>query len=240
MDFLVDLHTHTVASGHAYSTVYENAAAAAERGLKIMAVTDHGPALPGGAHEYHFWNMRILPDEIKGVRILTGVEANIVNAKGELDLDNDSLRQLDVVLVGLHPLCGYEPGNAAQNTDVLIRAMSNPNVHILAHPGNPWFPIDSERIVEAAGRNNVLLEINNSSFVKSRPGGEEMTREVARAAFESGLDIILGSDAHLASLVGGFEQAEAEATAIGFGAERIINTDPDRVMRFLRSKRETQ
>lgn len=237
MKMLADLHTHTVASGHAYSTVYENAAAAAARGLKIMAVTDHGPALPGGAHPYHFWNLRILPDEINGVRILTGVEANITNAKGELDLDNDSLHQLDVVLVGLHPQCGYEPGSVQENTDVLIKGMSNPNVHVLAHPGNPWFPIDPDRVVEAAGHYNVLLEINNSSFVKSRPGGEQMSRDVARVAFEAGQDIILGSDAHLASLVGGFAEAAAEAAAIGFGADRIINTDPDRLMKFLKSKR---
>jgi putative hydrolase len=237
MKFLADLHTHTVASGHAYSTVHENAVAAAARGLKLMAVTDHGPALPGGAHPYHFWNLRILPDEIEGVTILTGVEANITNAKGKLDLDDDALNALDVVLVGLHPLCGYEPGTIAENTDTLVMAMSNPLAHIVVHPGNPWFPVDPGEVAAAALEYNVLLEINNSSFVKSRPGGEEMSREVARAAFELGLDIILGSDAHLASLVGGFDEATAEATAIGFPAERIINTDVDKIMTFLKSKR---
>jgi putative hydrolase len=237
MKILADLHTHTVASGHAYSTIYENAKAAAERGLETIAITDHGPALPGGAHEYHFWNLRILPEFIDGVRILTGVEANIINAKGELDLDNKTLHELDVVLVGLHPLCGYEPSTPAANTDVLIAAMGNPYVHVIVHPGNPWFPVETDRLIAAAKANSVLLEINNSSFVRSRPGGEDISRNIARAACEAGLNTILGSDAHLASLVGGLDEALAVAETAGFADDRIMNFHPDRLFEFLASKR---
>ena len=74
MRILMDLHTHTVASGHAYSTIMENAKAAAEKGLEGIAMTDHGPAMPGGAHLYHFWNLTALPQQIAGVRVLRGVE----------------------------------------------------------------------------------------------------------------------------------------------------------------------
>lgn len=227
-----------MASGHAYSTVYENAKAAADKGLEVIAVTDHGPALPGGAHPYHFWNLRIMPEKINGVKILTGIEANVVDAQGSLDLDDEGLRALDVVLIGLHPQCGYEAGDIAATTDTLIRAMSNPLVHIVVHPGNPWFPVDPDRLVSAAVKYNVLLEMNNSSFVKSRPGGEDLSREITRAAYEAGLDIILGSDAHLASLVGGFDEALAEVEEIGFTADRILNTSPERIYKFLKEKRE--
>ena len=65
-----DLHVHTVASGHAYSTVEEITREAARRGLTLVGITDHGPGLPGGAHQYHFWNLRILPEVLNGVRIL--------------------------------------------------------------------------------------------------------------------------------------------------------------------------
>ena len=65
-----DLHVHTVASGHAYSTVSEIVSAARTRGLGLVALLDHGPGCPGGAHPWHFWNMRVLPSTLDGVRIL--------------------------------------------------------------------------------------------------------------------------------------------------------------------------
>ncbi|MGI6120647.1 MAG: PHP domain-containing protein, partial [Desulfosporosinus sp.] len=85
MDIKVDLHTHTVASGHAYSTISENAQAALRKGIKLLGMTDHGPSMPGTPHLYHFGNLSILPEELYGVRILPGVEANITNHEGELD-----------------------------------------------------------------------------------------------------------------------------------------------------------
>lgn len=237
MRLVVDLHTHTVASGHAYSTVAENARAAADKGLAVIAITDHGPNLGGGAHPFHFWNLRVLPEEMFGVRVLKGCEANIVNGNGELDLDDDTLRSLDVVQIGLHPNCGYEGQTIEQHTETLMKAMANPYVHILVHPGNPWFPVDPEAVAEAARDHNVLIELNNSSFVTSRPGGEDLSRSVAKSVHRLGLPIILGSDAHLAQAVGEFGAALAEAQAVGFDEARIMNTSPDRVLAFLKHKR---
>ena len=89
MKIVADLHIHTVSSGHAYSTVMENVRAAADKGLEMIAITDHGPAMPGGPHEYHFGNMQVLPDELFGVRILKGVEANVIDRAGNLDLSEN-------------------------------------------------------------------------------------------------------------------------------------------------------
>ena len=57
MQFIADLHIHSIASGHAYSTVNENAKAAADRGLQLIALTDHGPKMPGGPHLYYRWRL---------------------------------------------------------------------------------------------------------------------------------------------------------------------------------------
>lgn len=237
MRLVVDLHTHTVASGHAYSTVDEIARKAAEKRLELIAFTDHGPSLPGGAHQYHFWNLRVLPDEMYGVRVLKGAEADITSHNGDLDLDEELLETLDVVSIGFHPFCGYEGKTIAENTRTLIKAMQNPFVHIVVHPGNPWFPVEIGPVVEAAKKYNVLLELNNSSFVTSRPGGEDVSRDIAKAVYEAGLDIIFGSDAHLASLVGEFAQASREATEIGFSEDRILNTSTEKTLEFLKRKR---
>ncbi|MDK2821551.1 MAG: putative hydrolase [Clostridia bacterium] len=70
-----DLHTHTIASGHAYSTVKEMVEAAEKQNIKMIAITDHGIMMPGGPHEYHFYNMVAIPREIGNVQILRGVEA---------------------------------------------------------------------------------------------------------------------------------------------------------------------
>src|SRR5512143_2863595 len=102
MEIIADMHTHTVASGHAYSTVNELARAARDRGLKALALTDHGPALPGGPHLYHFGAMRFIPPWIDGVRILRGVEANIIGPDGTLDMPDSYLDKLEFVMAGLH------------------------------------------------------------------------------------------------------------------------------------------
>ena len=65
MKIVADMHTHTISSGHAYSTVNELAAEASRKGLLAIAITDHGPALPGAPHIYHFGAMRFIPETMR-------------------------------------------------------------------------------------------------------------------------------------------------------------------------------
>ena len=238
MKLKVDLHTHTVASGHAYSTIMEMAKAAKDKGLEAIAITDHGPALPGGAHPFHFWNLRVLPKEIFGVRILKGAEANIINSRGELDLEDELLKTLDVVLVAFHPGCGYEDKGVTENTKSMILAMENPHVHIVAHPGNPSFPMDASKIVVAAEKYNVSIEINNSSLLSttSRFGSYKSCLSIATEAYKSGLDIVVTSDAHIASSVGNFNEAISLTSKAGFSEKKILNSSVDKVLNFLGKK----
>lgn len=240
MDFEADLHIHTVASGHAFSTVAENIMSAAKKGLRLIAITDHGPGLPGGAHPYHFWNLRILPREVDGVKVLRGVEANIVDAEGHLDLDEELLRILDVVHAALHTNCGLEDHGAKRNTDTLIKAMQNPLVDVVVHPGNVKFPIETERVVEAAKEHHVLLEVNNSSFLTStsRAGSYEIDLEIVLEAKKRGAEIVVGSDAHFADAVGEFGAALELIRDTDFPSEKILNTSAARVIQFLEEKRK--
>src|SRR5512147_279644 len=123
MKIVADMHTHTIASGHAYSTLNELAAEAARKGLLAIAITDHGPALPGGPHMYHFGAMRFFPESISGIRIFRGVEANILDPKGTLDLPEPYLKKLDFVMAGLHEGCGFDGTEIARNTEAIISAM---------------------------------------------------------------------------------------------------------------------
>jgi putative hydrolase len=228
-----DLHTHTVASGHAFSTLDELARAASDKGLKILGVSDHGPSLPGGAHIYHFWNLKSLPKELYGVRFLKGAEANIITKKGDLDIPEEILAELDFVEAAIHTECGYDGDSALDNTKALIAAAQKPFVDILVHPGNPFFPFEIEPVLEAAKENSVLLEINNSSFLTSRVGSKESCEKIAKALFENGLDVILGSDAHFHASVGRLEKALELAANAGFGKDRIINFSSEKMLEFL-------
>ena len=236
MKILVDTHTHTIASGHAYSTLLENCLEASRKGLKLIALTDHGPAMPGGPHLFYFGNLKAVPTEIHGVEVLRGVEANIIDYDGRLDLDEDRLKRLDIVVASLHDVC-ITPGSKKDNTRAIIGAIKSGLVDIIAHPGNPAFEIDKKEVLKAAKDYNVLIEINNSSLGISRPGSYQNCSEIARLAVEMGNLLTLGSDAHICYHIGEFNEALKMLTECGVTEENIISTDPEGLKRFLKIRR---
>lgn len=236
MQIIADLHTHTIASGHAYSTVNELAAAAAAKGLQALAITDHGPALPGGPHLYHFGAMRFIPREINGVTILLGCEANILNLEGEIDIPDTYLSRLDFIMAGFHEDCGFDSQGMVRNTQALANAMESMRLHAISHPGNPLFPVDYEEIVKIAVRTGTALEINNSSFGMSRCGSRPNCENLARLIARHGALVAVGSDAHIAQNVGIFDQALAVIAEAGISEAQVVNNSPERLLDFLRTR----
>nr|WP_245684819.1 phosphatase [Orenia metallireducens] len=236
---IADLHTHTIASGHAYSTINEMVLGAKKNGIKILGMTDHGPCMPRGPHIYHFANLKIIPKEIDGVKILRGVEANITDINGTLDLPVEILARLDIVLVGFHTGTGYESGSKEDNTRAMINAIKNPLVDIVVHPGNPEYQVDIKRVIMAAKEENVLLELNNSSHL-SRPGSKESCIEIAQLAKEVGLKVVLGTDAHYSARVGTFDKALEIVKEAQLEEDDILNTSLDKVEEFIRRKSEVK
>jgi len=231
---IADLHIHTIASGHAYSTYAEIVEAAAQKGLQAVALTDHGPAMPGGPHRYYFGNLSSLPEKERDVEILRGIEANIIDRDGSLDLPDDYLQRLDLVWAGLHIAC-LQPAGKIINTEAVLNALANPYVDGIVHPGNPDFAIDEEAVVREAIKRGKVLEINNSSFITRRgsmTGCMEIAREVRRF---DGI-VALNSDAHVAVKVGSSERALKLAAEAGISPERILNADLDRLKAFLKSR----
>lgn len=239
MQFVADLHVHTVASGHAYSTVKEVACAAADKGLAMIALTDHGPGMPGGPHAYHFSNQTAIPDRLFGVRILKGIEANTMDRFGRLDLDEFRLRKLDIVAVGLHTVCAPY-GSVKENTEMMLATMQNPFVDVVVHPGNPEYLIDEEAVVKEAARCGVALEVNNSSLTVSRKGSLPHCDNIVSLAKEYGAKLIIGSDSHYCGTVGEFSVAAELLEKNGISAEQVLNTSIERVLAHLNRRNNHQ
>ena len=233
---IADLHIHTVASGHAYSTIEEYVAAAKKKKLKVIAITDHGPAMPGGATPYHFSNQRMIPDILNGVRLLRGGELNIIDPEGHLDLADEFLQTMDFVSIAMHPKCGYEGNGETQNTKTLLKAMDNKYVRVLAHPGNPMYPIDYRKVIPIAKEKGILIELNNSSLTISRKGSFDRCFEIAKFVKKTGWKVTLGSDAHISTMVGDLDTVLKMAIDAGLKKEDIINTSMDLIDEFLVNK----
>jgi putative hydrolase len=223
MKIIADLHIHTISSGHAYSTVMENARAAADKGLEMIAITDHGPTMPGAPHLYHFGNQKVIPEVLFGVRVLKGVEANIIDRSGKLDLPDERLAGLDIILAGLHSVCTPN-GSVEENTEMMINAIRNPWVDVIVHPGNPEFSIDAEAVVKAAVTYDVALELNNSSLKSSRIGSRPYCEKILCLCKEYGAKIMVGTDSHFALAIGDFTEALILLEKHNIPPSAVVNT----------------
>ncbi|MCX5748974.1 MAG: phosphatase [Candidatus Saganbacteria bacterium] len=239
MKLIADLHIHTVSSGHAYNTIYEYAAKAKKKGLKYIGMTDHGPAMGGAPHPYHFANLHSLPEKINGVRVLKGIEANIMDSEGNLDLAHEFLKDLELVIVSFHINLGYDGSDKKKNTEALIKAVRNPKVNMIGHPGNPQFETDIEAVVEECKKNGVLIEINNSSFSGIiRQGSWEPCIRFAKAVKKIGWKVCFSSDAHCLAHLAEFDKAVQLAKEAGLNLQDIVNTSEKMIEKFVLGKQQ--
>lgn len=231
---VADLHTHTLASPHAYSTLTENATAAAARGLLAMATTDHGPRIGDGNHLWHFTNMSRLPEHIAGIRHLSGAEANVCGFDGALDLPNGALEALDVVIASMHD--GVMPyGSCEEITEAWLRVAENPLVDIIGHCGSPQYAFDYETVIAAFAKHGKVVEINEGTFCV-RQKSLENCETVARLCAKHGVRVVVNSDAHYLADVGRLDNAVALLERVAFPKELIVNSSRERLEAFLQSK----
>lgn len=236
MKYVLDTHSHTIASGHAYSTMMEMADAACEAGLELLAITEHGSGMTGSCSEIYFQNLRVVRRNRKGVKLLLGAELNILDYEGNLDMHEDTWKGLDIVIASLHIPC-VKPGTKEQNTNALIGAMKNPYVTIIGHPDDARYPVDYERLVLAAKEHQVLLELNNSSLnpLGFRQNARENDILMLKLCERYQVPIVMGSDSHVADDVGNFSFASALLEELKFPEHLIINMSVDRLTPYLNS-----
>ena len=230
---IMDLHTHTMASGHGYSTLKENIEAAQERGLQVLGLSEHGPAVPGGPHVFFFSNYRCIPRQYGSLQLLCGIEANIMDYEGTLDLKDELLARMDYVIASMHTLC-CAPGTKDENTRASIQAMRNPYVTVLGHPDDNRYPMDREAVVRAAKAEGVAIEINNSSLnpKAARQGGRENIKELLYWCKQLSTPILMGTDSHICYTVGDFTETLALLAECNFPEDLVLNYSIDSLPRL--------
>ena len=197
-------------------------------------MSDLGPDMLGGPQLYFFNNLKVVPDEIDGVRVLKGMEANILDIDGNLDkIDPRALPGLDYLIASLHTVC-IEPSTKEDNTKAILNAMEQEKVKIIGHPDDSRYPLDYEAIVKRAKEKNILLEVNNSSLSPdtSREGTRENVKTYLELCKKYGVRIIMGTDSHICYDIGIFTHVEQLIEEINFPKELVINYWEDQIIEF--------
>lgn len=235
MKIALDVHTHTVASGHAFSSLQEMVHAAAEKGLEILGITEHAPGIPGSCAPIYFRNLHVVPRKMYGVELMLGAELNILDYDGTVDLTEEYWKMLDLRIAGIHSLC-YTPGSIEQNTSAMLGAIHHPYVQIISHPGDGTADMLFEPVVLAAKETHTLLEINNSSLnpVRHKVKARDNNLEILRLCKQYEVPVILGSDAHISFSIADYSHIYELLQLTEFPESLILNDKPDLFKQYLK------
>lgn len=223
--FEFDPHLHSIASGHATCcTITDLAKQAAARQLKMIGVTDHGPATLHSGRVAYFRSLARAPKKRCGVDILYGVELNILDFNGKIDLDNETLDNLDYAIASMHRP-NIKPGTVEENTFAYVNAMMHPKVKIIGHCDDEKFPVDYQALVVAAKHLGVVLEINNSSLSPKGYRGDtkDNIRSILKYSKMYNNPVVLSSDSHGTKDVGNFQYALELIEETEFPEHLILN-----------------
>jgi putative hydrolase len=237
---IADYHTHTIYS-HGKGTVLENALVARQKGIKVIAITDHG-------FNHFAFNLkrRKLPNLRKdiefakkqtGVNILLGVEANILSTRGDIDVSPEDYEKLDIVVCGFHKgVWGklkifdtlffmlrnilankfkiYSKRLIESNTNAYINAVEKNNIDIISHI-NHVAKVDCKRVAEACARTNTYIEINAKRIHLTQKDVDDM--------LSTSVKFVIDSDAHTSDRVGETSIATKMVEMFNIPLDRIVN-----------------
>jgi DNA polymerase (family 10) len=226
-DIRGEIHMHTVETD-GKCTTEEMAAAARERGYEYIGITDHSKnlafanGLDDKRAEAHIQRIRKASEQIEGIRVLAGIEVDIL-ADGELDLSDSVLEQMDVVVASVHSAFNQEP---AKMTDRLLKAMSNKNTMIVGHPTGRLllkrdaYQFDVDKVLEFAAKNKVTMELN------AYPDRLDLNDRHLRMARERGVKIVINTDAHHTTHFEKLKYGILQARRAWLTKNDVVNTLP--------------
>lgn len=233
MTICADLHTHSIASGHAFSTIEELFCEARKMGNKALAITDHAKEMPGSPAPWYFSNLVRQPDLLEdGFLFIKGVEANILDKNAALDVPDDLLLRFDWVIASLHTVL-VPPMSYDEVTSVWLKVAENPYIDMAGHPEQRQYLFDYDRVTKAFTKNNTVVDLNAGSAT-TRPGNEENQRELALCCKRNGTKVAVNSDAHSIYQMHNLQPVLDMLAEIDFPEELVVNSSLQRIVEELR------
>ncbi len=220
----VDLHTHSILSKHAYSSVTENIDEAIKKDLKVLGVLEHQYDEVGvGAHYFAIGNLEVLPRKIGDLHILRGVELNILE-NGKIDISRVSINKMDYTIASMHRYVYSTDHTIEENTNAYIEACKLDYVSILGHIDRNGYPCDYKKVVEACVDTGTIIEMNNSSLNKEGTGAiYKRDLEILKYCKEYNCPVIINSDSHIRYDVGKFELSLKAIDEAEFPHHLVLN-----------------
>ncbi len=238
MKFIADMHTHTIASTHAFSTISENASAAEKAGIKFLGMTDHGINMPDAPHVWHFYSMNNLPRVLSNVYIFRGMEADIISYQdGSIDIrpeDSELYQRLDWIVVSYHRPC-LRPSSKKEHTAGYLGALKNKKVLVVGHSESQDFDYDFDEETRVCADYDKLVEINAARLRGFE--AQERYKYILDSCVKNKCRIIVNSDAHFHSKIGDFSHVSAYLENLGFPEELVVNADEERFINYIQRHR---
>ncbi|MBO5384001.1 MAG: phosphatase, partial [Ruminococcus sp.] len=187
-------------------------------------------------HLWHFYNLRVLPEELYGVRILKGMEANIKDDKGTLDIYDESLyHSLEWIVASMHyPI--MMPSDKAAHTRAYLGILQNPYVDVIGHSESEQYDYDFEAVAKECSNQGKLIEINVARLWRHKPSWERCMR-ILEACEKYGTSIVVDSDAHFFTAIGDFKRADELLEEAGFPEKLVFNASEERVHEYLKNRK---
>lgn len=235
MKIIADLHTHTIASTHAYSTVTEMAQAAADAGLYALALTDHGRKMPGAPGAYYFESLGLIPKELFGVRMLKGMEANITDYEGNIDCEDSLASKLDWIVASMHTITIEGQPSFEKCTNAYLKLADNKHINAVGHSGTEVFKYDYEKVIPQLAKNGILIEINNSTF-NFKKSSMSNCIDIIKICKKNNARIVVDTDAHFSTYVGRAEPALEVLKDLDFPQKLIVNGSVETMQAYMKEK----
>ncbi len=233
----IDLHVHTTQSEHAFATFYEILEEAIRRKIEVIAITDHGSSVPGSATAIYFAMADRVPREHKGLKVMFGCEANIIDKEGNIDIKNRTIKKLDILLVGLHNRCAYEDLGEKENTAAIIKCFEKYRPNMFTHPPTMYFKFDIERVCQAACDNNVLLELNLAAMIRLDNNHHredlKLYKKMVTVAKKNKKKFIVTSDSHFLHEIGDDSILPKYMKILDISEDMILNNYPEELKQLI-------
>lgn len=229
----VDFHVHSLFSHCGLHTILELTKHAHDLHMAGIAITDHGLTLGGRLNSVFFERFQSpYPD----LTVLKGIESNVIDSSGSIDVPWEYMPFIDIILLGIHPNIQQGLSRSAYTKMLLNAIKKNPSIDIITHPNDPHYPLDYEALAQCAASYGIALELNNSKILYNRSSAED-TLNLITACKNNRCLLAVCSDTHAIHELGDNRAVRPLLEQTSFPPERIVNSSASSAFAFVEKRR---